>query len=441
MREIDMQQRNWLTLAAMAGMLLQSACSPEVTTPRPGTGDLGNQAMAALDQPTTLDDWFLQIEAQVPGFGGLYIGVDGSPVVLLTDTTLASKADSAVASVLATLPGDIPSRTVLTRQVSFSFGQLSAWRDSLYQHKEATGVTLVDVEENNNRLFVGVSGKEYIEPIKTILRQAWAPDLAFAVEVQAPPHLLNDLTDIARPTMGGITIALVGAYSCTMGFLAKRSSDLTHRFFVTNSHCTAIPWGYDGGAVNQPIAGYLVGHEVVDPPLTHFTGCPTFWNAGCRWSDAALIRFDSNAAFFSYDIAQTLFVYGGMDSTQSGSKTLAAEPFVVNAEYASNQLILGLTLSKVGITSGWTQGPIIRTCWDAQPLKCVYSLNAVSRSGDSGSPVFSYGTSPGGAPIATLAGILFGSFNYPTYVETSFSPLSGIRTDLGSDLIVKTTVH
>ena len=52
--------------------------------------------------------------------------------------------------------------------------------------------------------------------------------------------------------------------------------------------------------------------------------------------------------------------------------------------------------------------------------------SAVSRAGDSGSPVFSYESSTG---KAWLAGILWGS---DLQSSSTFSPISGVKTDLGS---------
>jgi hypothetical protein len=96
------------------------------------------------------------------------------------------------------------------------------------------------------------------------------------------------------------------------------------------------------------------------------------------------------------------------------------------------------SVNKVGRTTGWGQGLVTRTCTNTGVsgsnivLLCqtwVENKNAVIvQGGDSGSPVFSLS----GSNSATLLGNLWGGNSSGT--QFVYSPLSGIRADLGQDL-------
>lgn len=87
----------------------------------------------------------------------------------------------------------------------------------------------------------------------------------------------------------------------------------------------------------------------------------------------------------------------------------------------------------MGKETGWTEGKITETCTDvhvpggAWILKCQYGGDFHAESGDSGSPVFRVIYDADGYEHASLYGILFGSSSGTKY----FSPMSGIRNDLG----------
>lgn len=92
----------------------------------------------------------------------------------------------------------------------------------------------------------------------------------------------------------------------------------------------------------------------------------------------------------------------------------------------------GTALSKVGQASGWTGGTILNTCIDSYGypatsniIRCQYIFSAISRSGDSGSPVFQYQSSTGKAWLAGIVWLGGGT-------SSVFSPISGIKTDLGA---------
>jgi hypothetical protein len=222
--------------------------------------------------------------------------------------------------------------------------------------------------------------------------------------------------------MGGLNIVRFGAQACTLGFNAKKTGSL--RYFVTNAHCTQTFGAVNGDVFGQPLgqSNYRIGFEVTDPPFVTGGNCPAV--GGCRWSDAALIRYDSAGVGFHSNIARTV--------NQFGSIELAESPFHVEGEVGSSSLVIGTFLSKVGVASGWTSGNITGTCveWLNFPapgyaLLCQYNASAGGAPGDSGSPVFTYDASTG---KAWLIGILHSA----AYGAMTFSPLDGVKTDLGA---------
>lgn len=197
------------------------------------------------------------------------------------------------------------------------------------------------------------------------------------------------------------------------------------RQFVTNSHCTSTWFGYDGSLFGQNSWFYRLGVEVQDVNL--WTGVPCQGSAGCRFSDAALISYDTASVGANYLIAHTTYSYSGTDQSQNGSLELGPWPFYVVGELSDGLLPLGRTLSKVGSTSGWTTGVITDTCGNKTlpnggELLCQYTVSSVGKFGDSGSPVFAYEAATN---RAWLAGVVIGG----TFV---FSSMDGIRGDLGS---------
>lgn len=269
------------------------------------------------------------------------------------------------------------------------------------------------------RLSVTTEGE--IGAVRAVVSELQLPGSAVAIE--ATPRITpatDSLTGIVRPTLGGLRIGLTYAL-CTLGFKAKKTG--ATRYFVINAHCTQTIGAVNGDTVGQTgLPTSPIGVEVADPALTVQSGCP--FGYVCRWSDAALIQYDSAAVGTLYTIGQPI--------NQSGSRVLTSSPFYVVGEMANSALLSGTVLSKVGATTGWTSGTVGNTCFDyysfgsAQGIaRCQYSVGAYGAGGDSGSPVFSYDALTG---KAWLAGVLWGV----TGNSFSFSPLDGIKTDLGA---------
>jgi hypothetical protein len=401
------------------------------------TGPLA--AIAATDDPPptsagpSLDEVFMDMAREVPGFAGLYIDSDGTATIQLVDTL---RGDAARAAVLQrfTEVAAVRTRPLRIRRANFSFDRLRDWRDILYSAGLPSGIRLVDIDEKSNVLHLGIADPADIASVRAGTLSLGIPVGALRIDVVPEAVKTTQwLTSQVRPTMGGLNIVgdLLHA-SCTLGFNAKPTG--ATRYFVANGHCTAAIGTVNGDVFGQPLIGYPLGPEVTDPAFVTGNGCPA--SGGCRYADAALVRYDTSSVGINYTVAHTTFVYTGSDSTQSGSVQLGVEPFYVVDEMSSASLVSGTALSKVGVSSGWTSGAIGSTCFDvwyssSTMLRCQFDVTAVVKPGDSGSPVFSYELSTG---KAWLAGILWGKLSGNDFI---FSPLSGVKTDLGAMTVSK----
>jgi hypothetical protein len=200
------------------------------------------------------------------------------------------------------------------------------------------------------------------------------------------------------------------------------SNDL---FFVTASHCTGQQWGIDTPASSstwfQPFTpDSIATFEQADPPLFSGGSCPS--GKFCRWSDAALVRYNNGNDWYGGTIAYP----------QSGTQYYPF-PFAVRIVIDQSQpLPLGNQIYKVGGTTGFAAGTRARTCITVAlsatiSLLCQYTaVGLINDGGDSGGPVFYWA---GFLPAtAKMAGIHWGKGGLDT---TVFSPVSGLNKDLG----------
>lgn len=393
-------------LLVLASFAWQLACSRDSTPTDSSLPSSRTAQDAAFDPaPTpagpTLDELFLEVGKDVPGFAGVVLDGDGVLAIKLADTTQGPQARVAVARVF----GDAPAlRSVATRlvPVRYSFAQLHSWREAIYGKGLPNGIRLVDADEGRNVVRIGTQDGSTAQAVRDLARSLDIPEDAVVAEtVPELIQLTDSLSSRIRPVMGGLKTP-----NCTLGFKAKKTG-LT-RYVTTNAHCTTTFGTVDGDDLGQPtLQSGRVAHEVDDPAFTS-TGCITGYT--CRWADVALFQCDTISQCANYTIARTTFEYTGSDTSQSGSFELTAEPWFVVGELSNSSLTQGASLSKVGRSSGWTGGTISQTCVDSYlssstMLRCQYLFYGVGRAGDSGSPVFQYESSTG---KAWLGGIMWG---------------------------------
>ena len=275
------------------------------------------------------------------------------------------------------------------------------------------GAVFVDDDERIGKIVVGVENANAVRGVTQAMRAAGFQAGTFEVIEHEPIRQLATLRDKFVPTQGGIQIHF-SRYVCTLGF------NVTHvatgqRSFITNSHCTAKQGGVENTAYYQPSSSTSpqIATEVADP--TYFTGgiCPK--GKACRYSDSSRALYASGTSSSQGVIAQTT-------GANNGSLTVAGTVNLTGEGTAG----VGTTVNKIGRTTGWTSGPVTRTCVNTgvQGSKimqlCQTFVEAGVDGGDSGSPVFDNSN--------RLVGILWGG-GTTTFV---YSPISNIEQELGA---------
>lgn len=241
-------------------------------------------------------------------------------------------------------------------------------------------------------------------------------------------ELDQTLLDTFRPVPGGVQATSPG---CTLGYNVNHY--LHGRSFVTNSHCTTNLFAYDGVMVPQPRFGSRIGEEVLDPVLFSGGSCPSGYY--CRWSDAALVKYDDEIAYELGTIVQTT----GLSSITVDT---ANPRFFVSFSYDSwcweqwGCTVEGDSINKVGATTGWTAGVVDGTCASVLHaigvvMLCQHVATYHSLGGDSGSPVFSLDNAMIFTPNYVAAyGIHWGRSDVTGL--RFYSPIHGVRKDLGN---------
>jgi hypothetical protein len=283
---------------------------------------------------------------------------------------------------------------------------------------ELAGTVFADNDEAAGRLVFGVENANAARGVEARLAALGVSSSDYSVIVTEPIRNMATLRDRFRPTQAGIQIHWSN-YVCTMGFNVDHSGE---RSFITNSHCTVTQGGVEGTEYAQPtrtVDPTVIAVEVEDPLYWKGGICPR--GKKCRYSDASRALYNSTVASNQGDILKTT-------GANNGSLEVAGVFTVTSQDNTTTNFATGTTLNKVGRTTGWTQGPVSRTCVNTNVLGsqvhqlCQTFVDADVDGGDSGSPVFAITSGDN----VQLVGILWGGgSNY--YV---MSPLANIqRTD------------
>jgi hypothetical protein len=422
-----------ITLSIFAVAALSAAIVACVEEEPIAPDDLRPQWTVATLPDDSLDDHpaMLAIAREVPSFGGMYFNDQGELVVAMTDLSRQADAETRVRPILGnhqTKLGSVDHVTVrfVSRPVEYSFLELARYKTVLgRQVFGIPGVVTLDLKESLNRVRIGTAEAGAELEVRNLLTKLGIPEHAVTFLRVSPPRNTADSLQGPQPQgviQGGWQIRSNSITACTLGFPAKRASNHAS-VFVTNSHCTALPWQPDTGSFRQPCftTCLLIGSEVLDLE-PHDCGITP-----CRHSDAALI-----SAVVPIDLGRIA------RTTESSSCEECSPSIIINASNPTIQItgkywwvFENETLHKVGRTTGWTYGDVEDTCTDVftggVKKRCSDRVDFQSRPGDSGSPVFFYNSSFG---TAQLRGIQFG---YDTFWSDSYmSNLHQIEKDLGS---------
>ncbi|HWO72928.1 MAG TPA: hypothetical protein VNN21_05165, partial [Dehalococcoidia bacterium] len=286
---------------------------------------------------------------------------------------------------------------------------------------EVKGVVFTDADEAKGRLVVGVENRGLATAVEQRLR-ALGIDPALVDVVETPPiEQLASLRDGVRPLQGGLQINFTN-YLCTLGFNAVRDGV---QGFVTNSHCTASQGGVEGTVYYQSLASTdptPIGREAADPTYSS-SKCPAGMTGKvCRWSDSAFVSHQNGVSASLGSIAKPSGI---------GSLTIS-DKFTITGEGNAGA---GVTVNKVGRTTGWTRGVVSNTCVNVGVSgtnivelcqNLVTSSSVIVSPGDSGSPVFTVASGNN----VTLQGILWGGSTDGKMLV--YSPMANIERELGA---------
>ena len=408
-------------------------------TARAADAAAGSRA-AVVSAPPTLDDLFARVARSVPGFGGMYLAKDGTLQVYLVDPSQKAAAEKAIVAVFG--PRYVR-RGVRVIKGTYGFLRLKQWQDRQRLHTLALpGVVLTGIDEAKNRLEIGLAPGFSADRVTTELKRLGVP--LGAVEIKHTPKISElggpTLRDTRRPLEGGLQISPGGL--CTLGALAVRQGVAG---FVTASHCTAVQGGVEGTVFFQAAkfvkdstgatvlaAQNQTGVETVDPQYSSGGNCPS--GRICRISDSAFIRRTGGS---SQSTPRAAAKFGYIAAPNFNSISVGDDTFHITGVSLTPPLD-GQHLSKVGRTTGLTEGDVTDTCDDMNvsnkpvTLFCQYQVAATSAKYDSGSPVFDWNSAtlpPGASPPADLYGILWGG---PTDGSAfDFSPIGAVSAELG----------
>jgi hypothetical protein len=277
------------------------------------------------------------------------------------------------------------------------------------------GMVFVDDDERIGKLVVGVENANAARGVRTAMAAAgFDADSYEVIEHEPVRQLTMTLRTKHDPTKGGIQIHF-SQYVCTLGFNATHAAT-GQRSFITNSHCTATQGGVENTAYYQPTSSTSpqIATEVADPQYFKGGVCPR--GKKCRYSD-------SSRALYAASTGSSLGVIAKTDGVNTGSLNVAGT-FTLSGKGSAS---LNTVVNKVGRTTGWTQGPVTRTCVNtgvqgSQIMQlCQNFVSAGVDGGDSGSPVFGNSNQ--------LVGILWGGSGTTTFV---YSPIGQVEQELGT---------
>ena len=287
------------------------------------------------------------------------------------------------------------------------------------------GTVFADNDESIGKMVFGVENANAIPGVQRALAAIGASSDEYVVQVTQPVRHMATLRDKFRPTQAGIQIHF-GQYVCTMGFNVDHSGG---RSFITNSHCTNTQGGTEGTTYAQPtrtVDPTVIATEVDDPVYVKGGTCPR--GKKCRKSDSSRALYSSSVLSNRGDILKTT-------GANNGSLTVGGLFTVTSQDNTTKNFAIGTVLNKVGRTTGWSQGPVSRTCVNTNVSGstvhqlCQTFVDAAVDGGDSGSPTFKIVS----GDAVQLVGILWGG-------GTGYfvmSPLASIQEELGAVNAVK----
>lgn len=173
---------SWAKAPRIAAALLLAAAAIIASVARQRAAD-----RAEISQTTRMetdDDRLLRVEQQAPGFGGMFVDVDGRLAVYLLDTTQLIAAQAAITTVFG--PNFVPAAGMRALKGDYTVSQLKHWTELAKTLFDVPGVTMIDLDEARNRVAVGVADASRTEAVKRALSSIAIPAAAVTIQVTGP---------------------------------------------------------------------------------------------------------------------------------------------------------------------------------------------------------------------------------------------------------------
>lgn len=408
---------------------------------------------AVAGRVETLDDLFYRVASDAKEFAGAYYADDGALTVVVRPEgrTMTSSEQKRALDTLLSVFGKrvlepVPSMrhrqtgigTVVFQRGEYRFLDLHAWYRDVRSVLEMRGVGFTDIGERSNRLVIGVAGGKPSAEVVNYLSKIGVPFDAILFEDSQELYYYYSGSIIGseqRPALGGIELGTQAGGRCSLGVNAWfpvwwwQSPG-----FITAGHCGSFgDWSADW--FSQPEDGEIIAAEHLNPGFVGGDDCPT---DGCRYSDAAAVIYDGDVEFADPASIIRTMDFDGDVNVDSSNQT-------IDITGESPWLLSGDNVHKIGVGigggGGWTIGAIGTTCADfpapgdsTLTFLCQYEVRSddganIACVGDSGAPVFFWHETI--MPTAALAGILFAGTEAQCSATYVFSPMSGVREDLG----------
>lgn len=377
-----------------------------------------------------------EMAGRMPHFAGIYYSGDNElTVVLKRGLPQEGAADHARAVLLRS--GRRPRGSawaIRITQAQYSFLELASWRDAVSDGLQAiAGWRSLDLNEKENRIDVGVADSEAANEVAELMLRSGVPADAFQTAFRERPQVNASLESRMRPLRGGIVI---GPSGCTLHSIAKWGADFV---VLINSHCSQTKWGVDAAwaTLNQPLGSGFPswGFEIWD---TDGYVCGVLNRDDCRRADLSVYAATPDVgpgetALAFGELARPANRRDGSLNIGGGNHQLDAVNGPLKIVGTLEGLIMGETVDKIGVETGWTFGAVTATCENYQMddppgfgirlYVCQGRADYNSDNGDSGAPVFVYH----GGDNVSIAGINWGNLGDVTAV---FAPTTQMRSEL-----------